>query len=143
MGTLGFYTNPDFPADSAAAVNAAVAAAQEAQAAADAATAAAALAGNFNWSVLAPTVPSIAISNRDGFFTDTSTQPQFVVLPSNPSLGDTVAISDGASNWATNNVTVVRNGKNIMGLSEDLTLNVSNQTVYLTYSDTSKGWRIT
>lgn len=143
MGTLGFYTNPDFPADSAAAVQAAVQAAQEAQAAADAAVVAAAQAqaGGITWTVVDPATQAIQATAGSGFFLDTSTQTQTILLPT-PALGMTVAISDSTGSWGTNPAVVNRNGSIIMGLAEDLNLDVANQTIYLIYSNSTRGWRI-
>lgn len=142
MGTLGFYTNPDFPADSAAAVAAAIQAAQDAQAAAEAAEAAAARAGGFDWIIMETSEVTKSPTKGQGVFTNTSTQAQTIILPANPSLGDRIAISDSGSNWHNNACTVSRNGSNIMGLAEDMVLDVRYQTIILTYSNSSRGWRI-
>ena len=143
MGTLGFYTNPDFPADSAAAVAAAIQAAQDAQAAAEEAITAAAAAGGLSWSVLAASATTASPTKGQGIFTDTTTQAQTIILPASPTLGDRIGISDGGNSWDTNTCTVDRNGQYIMGLAQNMVLDVQYQTIVLVYSDSSKGWRIT
>lgn len=60
-------------------------------------------------------------------------------LPATPTAGDTVRVTVG--NARTDNV-IARNGSNIMGLAEDLTLDNANAGVTLRYINSSLGWRL-
>lgn len=62
-----------------------------------------------------------------------------VTLPAGPTLGDTVYIV--VSNNLSNNI-VARNGSNIMGLAENLTLDVNYYSLGLTYTNATLGWVI-
>jgi hypothetical protein len=44
--------------------------------------------------------------------------------------------------WATNNLTVDRNGENIQGAAANLTLNVNNSWAELVYSNSTRGWLV-
>jgi len=55
-------------------------------------------------------------------------------------LGDEVAIIDGASNAATNNITIARNGSNIDGAAADLTIDVDGAATSLVYYNSTYGW---
>jgi hypothetical protein len=68
---------------------------------------------------------------------------QTITLPAFASCtdGDTIQIIDVNGNFASSNCTVGRNGANIQGLAQDLTINVQYVTVTLIYS-TSAGWII-
>lgn len=59
-------------------------------------------------------------------------------LPSSPSVGDEVVI--GVGNFL--NTVVARNGNNIMGLAEDLTLNKAYTTRTFRYINASIGWKV-
>jgi hypothetical protein len=61
-----------------------------------------------------------------------------ITLPSSPSTGARVAVSVGAFT----NTIVARNGSNIMGLAEDLTIDIENRTINFYYVDATRGWRI-
>jgi hypothetical protein len=60
-----------------------------------------------------------------------------VTLPASPTISDTIYVT--VSNGLTSNV-VARNGKNIQGIAEDLTLNATYASVQLRYSDATEGW---
>jgi len=60
-----------------------------------------------------------------------------VTLPAAPSDGDWVDIIA-----STPGVTVARNGKTIMGLAEDLILDVANNAIRLVYISAAGGWRL-
>jgi hypothetical protein len=60
-----------------------------------------------------------------------------VTLPASPTISDTIYVT--VSNGLTSNV-VARNGKNIQGIAEDLTLNSTYASVQLRYSDATEGW---
>ena len=63
---------------------------------------------------------------------------QTLTLPASPSTGDNVSIFVGAFT----DTVIGRNGSNIMGLAEDLTINSQNIGIKLVYVDASNGWRI-
>jgi hypothetical protein len=60
-----------------------------------------------------------------------------VTLPASPTISDTIYVT--VANGLTTN-SVARNGKNIQGLAEDLTLNATYASVQLRYSDATEGW---
>ena len=60
-----------------------------------------------------------------------------VTLPASPTISDTVWIT--VANGLTTNV-VARNGKNIQGIAEDLTLNAPYAAAQLRFSDDTEGW---
>jgi len=62
-----------------------------------------------------------------------------VTLPGSPSAGDIVWVTVG--NDRTDNV-IARNGQNIMGLAEDMTLNAQYASVQLRFVDATRGWRM-
>lgn len=68
-----------------------------------------------------------------------NSNPTTMTLPSAPTLGDTVYVV--VANDLTTNI-VARNGANIMGQAEDLTLNVSDISIGLVYANTTLGWRV-
>lgn len=59
-----------------------------------------------------------------------------VTLPVSPLDGDWVVVI----NRSSGNLTVARNGKNIMGLAENLTIDKPNVSVKLLYTSTGGGW---
>lgn len=65
-----------------------------------------------------------------------------ITLPATPSVDDKITIGDVAGTWGTNKPVLGRNGSLIMGLAEDLTLDIKNLTVEVIYSGSTYGWRI-
>ena len=61
-----------------------------------------------------------------------------LTLPASPAVGDYVSV--GVLGF--DDVVVNRNGNNIMGLGEDMTINIKNTSVDLTYVNATLGWRI-
>lgn len=57
--------------------------------------------------------------------------------------GDTVQIVDVGGNSGSSAITVSRNGANIQGAAENLTIDINNAAPVLTYSGASFGWVIT
>jgi len=78
-------------------------------------------------------------SAGDGIIADSSGGAFTITLPATPSAGDVVSIVDGAA-WATNNVTVARNGSTIEGAAENLTLDVSGLALDLIYDGST--WQL-
>lgn len=60
-----------------------------------------------------------------------------VTLPASPTISDTIYVT--VANGLTTNV-VARNGKNIQGIAEDLTLNATYASVQLRFTDNTEGW---
>lgn len=79
-------------------------------------------------------VPVTAVSNDLIVATAAIT----VTLPATPSVKDTVHVS----NYSAGNVTVARNGSNIIALNEDLTHDISKATLTFIYVDATRGWII-
>ena len=62
-----------------------------------------------------------------------------ITLPSNPSVGDSVMIGIG-DNYT--NTTVSRNGQNIMGLAENIIIDIPYLTLTFIYTNSQLGWRV-
>jgi len=77
---------------------------------------------------------------RGSALVDTSAGPLQLPLPANPPLGAIITLSDARGTWGTNNVTLLRNGKNIMGFAQDLIVNVSDIQFTIWYNGTE--WRL-
>jgi hypothetical protein len=69
--------------------------------------------------------------------TDTSGGAFTVTLPATPAVGAQVIVVDSAGSWATNNLTVGRNGSTINGSATDLTCDISGVSVQFVYSGTT------
>jgi len=78
---------------------------------------------------------------KDWIFADTITVGVFnITLPATPVIGDTVVIQDVKASFDTAPVTVLRNGSTIMGVEDDMTLDIVNETTVFKY--TGSDWRI-
>ena len=73
-------------------------------------------------------------------FANTSSNPITVNLPASPSVGDEVTIIDTRASWASNNLTVGRNGQPINTAASDLTLSNAGQSITLVYIDATRVW---
>lgn len=60
-----------------------------------------------------------------------------LTLPAAPAVGDTVRVSNLSG---TTSCVVGRNGNNIQGLAEDLTIDSLNAAITLVYANTAQGW---
>jgi len=78
-----------------------------------------------------------------GYFCDTTSAAFTVTLPSSPSAGAVVGICDYANTFATNNLTVGRNGSKIGGVTENATLKVNGVSITFVYVDSTQGWIVT
>lgn len=78
----------------------------------------------------------------DVWLADVSSTIQTRNLPVAPIEGDEVVISDDKGNSFTNNITIGRNGKLIMGLAEDLVIGIDSARVHLKYDAAGGDWRI-
>src|SRR5210317_351602 len=80
-----------------------------------------------------------AVSGR-GYFIDTTSATHTLTLPSSAAIGDFIAIKDYAGTFATNNLTIARNGHNIQGVANDSLISTNRASLVLVYVDSTKGW---
>ena len=71
---------------------------------------------------------------------DTSSNTVTATLPGSPATGDAIFFADAGGNYATNKLTLGRNGNTIMGLTQDMDVTTNNQSVGVFYNGTT--WRI-
>jgi hypothetical protein len=66
-----------------------------------------------------------------------------ITLPANPALSDQpISVCHVGGNIASNNITIVRNGKLLMGLAEDMIVNTTNASFELSFCNDTFGWRL-
>ena len=63
-----------------------------------------------------------------------------VTLPSSPSAGDQITLTDYAGTWDTNNLTINPNGGKINGDTNNGTVSTERGAVNLVYVDSTQGW---
>ena len=76
----------------------------------------------------------------DKLFVDCSGGIVTVTLPASPSMGDEIRIIDATGNASTNNITVARNGNNIQGVADNLTIDTDRAAFGLVYYNSTQGW---
>jgi hypothetical protein len=65
-----------------------------------------------------------------------------VNLPASAQIGDEIRVLDVVGQFSTNNLTINRNGHNIQGLAEDLTVSTDRAGFSLVYYNATQGWLI-
>ena len=97
--------------------------------------------GSASTTVRTVSASTTAVAN-ERLLVDTSGGAITVTLPSSATtlLNDTIQIIDVGGNFGTAACIVARNGHNIHGLAEDLTLDLGNSAAVLVYSGTQYGW---
>lgn len=93
----------------------------------------------FNWATKSA---NYTASAKDGLFINTSAGIVTVTLPPAPAAGDYIHFLDLNGTFATNNLVINRNGKNIIGAASDLTVDINNSGLTLVYTDTTNGWKL-
>ena len=98
-------------------------------------------AGTVDWCTTAKTSPFTSVSGK-GYFVNTTSGGVTVTLPSSPSAGDIVAISDYAQTSACNAITICRNSSKIEGGCANKVLIDNGDAITLVYVDATKGWKL-
>jgi len=83
---------------------------------------------------------NITMQSGYRYFVDTSAA-RTLTLPASPAIGNEIVIFDATGSAATNNITILRYGGKINGLTEDAILDVNQGTSILTYTGSTLGWR--
>jgi hypothetical protein len=97
------------------------------------------ISGGASWQAVITADPANAVAGY-GYFCNTTGAAFTVTLPTSPVLGDFVSFIDYAGTFDTNNLTIARNGKNIQGVAEDLTVSVERAGLTLVFVDDTQGW---
>jgi len=77
-----------------------------------------------------------------GYFVDTTSGAITATLPASPTIGQKISFIDATATFDTNNLTIGRNGKNIQGIAEDMTVSVERAGFTLVFYDNTQGWLI-
>ena len=82
------------------------------------------------------------MSPNQGYLVDTASGARTMTLPASPAAGVRVRIIDYSRTFEDNNCTVARNGQNIMGVAENLVLDVNEINLELVFVS-GRGWWVT
>ena len=96
--------------------------------------------GTVNWDTTAKTASFTAVSGN-GYFVNTTSGAITVTLPATPSAGDIVAVADYANTFATNNLTIARNGSLINGEAFNYVSSTNGISLTFVYVDGTRGWK--
>ncbi len=66
--------------------------------------------------------------------------PITVTLPASPAVGNEVHFIDSGNAFGSNNLTINRNGSNILGSASNLTVSTNGAAFTLVYVNASRGW---
>lgn len=79
----------------------------------------------------------------DDVFVDVSGGSVTLTLPASPVITDQpITVCHAGGNVVSSNITIARNGKLIMGLAEDMTVNTPNASFELAFMNDALGWRL-
>ena len=75
-----------------------------------------------------------------GYFINTTSATHTFTLPAIATFADTILIKDYAGTFATNALTIARNGHNIQGAANNSLIGTNRASVTLVYVDVTRGW---
>jgi len=75
-----------------------------------------------------------------GYFINTTSAAHTFTLPATATFADTILIKDYAGTFATNKLTIARNGHNIQGVANNSLISTNRASVVLVYVDVTRGW---
>ena len=78
--------------------------------------------------------------NNDQLIIDTSAAARQVTLPASPSVGNEVTFIDAKASFGSNNLTIARNGSNILGSASNLVVSVNGTAFTLVFLNATRGW---
>jgi len=90
-----------------------------------------------NYSTKTTTYTAVA---NDYIYASTASGSFTITLPASPVANTKITILDSTGNFEVNNLTVARNGQTIMGLAEDILLDVANKEYRFIFTGTT--WRV-
>ena len=96
-------------------------------------------ASGMEWSLISTNTTAVS---GNGYLINATTGNITLTLPSSPTEGDSVGISDAYSKATTNTITIARNSENISGNASDLVLGIAGVGYILMYADSTQGWVI-
>ena len=73
-------------------------------------------------------------------FANTTANPIEIDLPSSPAVGDEITVIDTRGTFASNNLTLDRNGQPINSGTSNLVLSTAGQAITIVYVDSTRGW---
>ena len=86
------------------------------------------------------TTSGITMVAGRGYPVDTSGGAITMTMPASPSVGDTLKVMDYARTFASNKLTLDRNGSPFQGATSNPQFNINGSTITVTYIDSTKGW---
>ncbi len=89
------------------------------------------------------TSSGVSIASGQKVLLDSTDAAYTVVLPSTPVLGDEIEFLDAGYYCSVNNVTIDRNGNNIMGSAANLDVDTDGASFKLVYYNETRGWVMT
>jgi len=95
-------------------------------------------AGSLDWQTVQTT--GFNATAGKGYFCNTTSAAFTVTLPASPTIGDTIALVDYAGTFATNKLTIARNGNKIQGVENNSQIGTNRASVTLVYVDATRGW---
>ena len=85
---------------------------------------------------------SFSVTSNDRILVNTSGGAVTATLPASPQVGDQVSFVDLNGTFDTSNLTIGRNGNNIMGAAADLVVSTENAGIQLVYTGSTQGWKL-
>ena len=99
--------------------------------------------GTVDWQTGSVKTATFTAVNGEGYFANTSGGAFTMNLPASPSAGNIVSVKDYLFTFATNNLTIGRNGSNIGGQgSADITSSTNGSALTFIYVDGTQGWLV-
>lgn len=95
--------------------------------------------GDSAWQIKTTTYTA---QSGDRIMANTTSAAWTLTLPASPTAGTKVTVSDYAGKFGTNNLTVARNGSNMLGTTENYVCDIKNETRVFEYIDATQGWRV-